>query len=175
MEGAIDEIRISPAVDPVLAIMALGLAGGALLDGYLLAFAPPETIPVDARPDFQLKAEAWNTIQKVYVEGAAVKPQRMTYGAISGMVDALGDTGHSRSLTPEMLKQERYLTKGELNLRLFGASQFWGCRPWDCGAVCSWRSGWCSFWHGTGWQDARTETGQIVWLVHNPCGLVPNL
>ena len=36
----------------------------------------------------------------------------MTYGAISGMVDALGDTGHSRFLTPEMLKQERNLTRG---------------------------------------------------------------
>jgi carboxyl-terminal processing protease len=36
----------------------------------------------------------------------------MTYGAISGMVDALGDTGHSRFLTPEMLKEERNLTTG---------------------------------------------------------------
>jgi carboxyl-terminal processing protease len=38
----------------------------------------------------------------------------MTYGAISGMVDALGDTGHSRFLTPEMVKHERNLTKGRL-------------------------------------------------------------
>jgi carboxyl-terminal processing protease len=36
----------------------------------------------------------------------------MTYGAITGMVDALGDTGHSRFLTPDMLKQERNLTTG---------------------------------------------------------------
>lgn len=62
-----------------------------------------------------------------------------------------------------------------LSLGLFGASQFRGCRPWDCGALCSWWSAWCSFWHGTGWQDARAETCKSVWLVHNPCGLVPNL
>ena len=42
----------------LLAIMALGLVVGALLGCYLFAFAPPETIPVDARPDFQLMAEA---------------------------------------------------------------------------------------------------------------------
>jgi len=49
----------------LLAIMALGLAVGALLGCYLFAFAPPETIPVDARPDFQLMAEACNTIQRI--------------------------------------------------------------------------------------------------------------
>jgi carboxyl-terminal processing protease len=59
-------------------------------------------------------AEAWNTIERVYVDKAAVKPEKMTYGAISGMVDSLGDTGHSRFLTPEMVKQELNLTKGEL-------------------------------------------------------------
>jgi carboxyl-terminal processing protease len=59
-------------------------------------------------------AEAWNTIRKVYVDRGSVKPKLMTYGAISGMVDALGDTGHSRFLTPEMVKQERNSTKGEI-------------------------------------------------------------
>jgi carboxyl-terminal processing protease len=59
-------------------------------------------------------AEAWNTIQRVYVDRNSVKPKLMTYGAITGMVDALGDTGHSRFLTPEMVRQERNLTKGEL-------------------------------------------------------------
>jgi carboxyl-terminal processing protease len=38
----------------------------------------------------------------------------MTYGAISGMVDSLGDTGHSRFLSPEMMKQERNFSKGLL-------------------------------------------------------------
>jgi carboxyl-terminal processing protease len=38
----------------------------------------------------------------------------MTYGAISGMVDSLGDTGHSHFLTPEMVKQELNFSKGKL-------------------------------------------------------------
>jgi len=81
---------------------------------HLLNSKPSESIPADAKPDFQLIAEAWNTIVRVYVDRAAVKPKQMTYGAISGMVDSLGDTAHSRFLTPEMVKQERNMTRGEL-------------------------------------------------------------
>ena len=40
------------------------------------------------------------------------RPRKLTYGAISGMVDALGDTGHSTFLTPEMLKSELNFAKG---------------------------------------------------------------
>lgn len=89
------------------------MIGGAIIGcGLLIAFAP-DTVPAGAESNFRLMAEAWNTIQRVYVDRDAVKPQLITYGAISGMVDALGDTGHSRFLTPEMLKQERNLARGK--------------------------------------------------------------
>lgn len=92
--------------------LSLGLFGGAILGCGLLIAVPQDTIPSGAESNFRLIAEAWNMIQRVYVDRNAVNPQRITYGAIGGMVDALGDTGHSRFLTPEMLKQERNLTKG---------------------------------------------------------------
>jgi len=101
--------RIQP-----LAFLCFGLIGGAILGCHLLIAFAPNTVPPDAESNFRLMAEAWNTIQRVYVDRNSVKPQLMAYGAISGMVDALGDTGHSRFLTPEMVKQERNLTKGEL-------------------------------------------------------------
>ena len=97
-----------------LAFPFFGLIGGAILGCHLLIAFAPDTVPPDAESNFRLMAEAWNTIQRVYVDRNSVKPKLMTYGAISGMVDALGDTGHSRFLTPEMVKQERNLTKGEL-------------------------------------------------------------
>jgi carboxyl-terminal processing protease len=93
--------------------LALGLIGGAIIGCHLLIAFAPDTIPPDAESNFRLMAEAWNTIQRVYVDRNAIKPQLMTYGAISGMVDALGDTGHSRFLTPEVLKQERGETRGK--------------------------------------------------------------
>jgi carboxyl-terminal processing protease len=97
---------------PNFAFLCLGLIAGAIIGCSLLSAFSPDTIPVDAESDFRLMAEAWNTIQRLYVDRNAVNPHLMTYGAISGMVDALGDTGHSRFLTPEMLKQERNLTTG---------------------------------------------------------------
>jgi len=57
--------------------------------------------------------EAWNIVEKNYVDRTAVKPTQMTYGAISGMVDSLGDTGHSVFLSPEMVKEEQNFTQGQ--------------------------------------------------------------
>jgi carboxyl-terminal processing protease len=93
-----------------LALLSLGLVACHLLT----AFTVPDTIRPEAEQNFRLMAKAWNTIQRFYVDQSAVESQRMTYGAISGMVDALGDTGHSRFLTPEMVKHERDLAKGKL-------------------------------------------------------------
>jgi carboxyl-terminal processing protease len=71
------------------------------------------TVPNGTEENFKLIVEAWQTVQNQYVDQSAVDPQTLTYGAISGMVEALGDTGHSRFLTPEMLAQEHQLTSGE--------------------------------------------------------------
>jgi carboxyl-terminal processing protease len=92
----------------VVVSLWLGAAAGVILDRQALAQTAPTTTP-----DFSLITQAWNTIQKQYVDRAAVQSQQLTYGAISGMVDALGDTGHSRFLTPQMVQQEENFAKGE--------------------------------------------------------------
>jgi carboxyl-terminal processing protease len=70
-------------------------------------------LPRGSAADFGLMAEAWEKIQKNYVDKSAVKPREMTYGAIGGMVDSLGDTGHSTFLSPEMVKQEHNFETGK--------------------------------------------------------------
>ncbi|MBI5440800.1 MAG: S41 family peptidase [Deltaproteobacteria bacterium] len=90
-----------------------GLAGGVFVSyRFLFAFVPPAHIPTSAQTEFRLMAEAWNLVDRFYVDRAAVKPRRLAYGAISGLVNALGDTGHSGFLTPEMAKEARNLTQG---------------------------------------------------------------
>jgi len=64
-------------------------------------------------PDFKLMAQAWNTIQNQYVDRSSLKPEELTYGAINGMVEALGDTGHSTFLTPSMVKDLKNMERGE--------------------------------------------------------------
>jgi carboxyl-terminal processing protease len=106
--------RILGILSFILVILMLGLVGGALLDRAVLSvIAPPGGIPTDATAEFQLMGEAWNVIHRVYVDRAALEPQVLTYGAIDGMVDALGDTGHSRFLTPQMVQQQHNFTVGE--------------------------------------------------------------
>jgi carboxyl-terminal processing protease len=63
--------------------------------------------------DSRLLGEAWRTIDAHYVQRSTINTQALTYGAISGMVDALGDTGHSTFLTPAMAKALREVRNGE--------------------------------------------------------------
>jgi carboxyl-terminal processing protease len=98
----------------ILLLLGVGLAGGILLDRQALAkYVPPDNVPADATVDFHLMAEAWNTINESYVDRPAVEAQALTYGAIGGMVDALGDTGHSRFLSPEMVQKQHQFTSGQ--------------------------------------------------------------
>lgn len=83
---------------------------GGLALGWLGAMGCSSPKP---KPDFQLMQQAWNTIQHQYVDRSAVQPKELTYGAISGMVEALGDTGHSAFLTPEMVKELNEMQRGE--------------------------------------------------------------
>jgi len=99
----------------IFLVLGLGFAIGLVIGcQYLIAFSPSDKVPAEAEGSFRLIAEAWNTIQKRYVDREAVKAQKITYGAISGMVNSLGDTGHSRFLTPEMVKQETNQNRGRL-------------------------------------------------------------
>jgi carboxyl-terminal processing protease len=76
--------------------LGLGLVGGVWLDRLADAAGAP---------DYRLINEAWSDIRQDFVERASLSPTTVTYGAIAGMVDALGDTGHSRFLSPVMVKQ----------------------------------------------------------------------
>ncbi len=95
----------------VLLALLTGCLGGAALDRQVLAAPPLVQAPVNGL-NVSLINEAWNTIRRSYVEPSATQPEKLTYGAINGMVEALGDTGHSTFLTPEMRQQEHNFTQG---------------------------------------------------------------
>jgi carboxyl-terminal processing protease len=94
--------KLSRWYDPTtLLILILGLVGGMWLERRVTIGFAAQT----ERPNFQLLSEASNLIYRFYVDRAAAQPPALTYGAISGMVEALGDTGHSRFLSPLMVKE----------------------------------------------------------------------
>jgi len=47
------------------------------------------------------------------VDKIATKPQRLAYTTIAGMINSLGDTGHSIFLTPDEMRQDNDFQKGE--------------------------------------------------------------
>jgi len=106
-------VRILIALFFLMVFMGAGFTGGVLVDHFLIpatvasANAPTQTGGLD------LINQAYQVIQRNYVDRSAVNQTKLEYGAISGMVDALGDTGHSRFLSPEMVKAENNFTKGE--------------------------------------------------------------
>jgi carboxyl-terminal processing protease len=94
-------------------LVGIGLLGGVLLDRYVLVSVfPLNKPPTGAEPSMALIGEAWGKIQEVYVDRSALDAAKLTYGAISGMVDALGDTGHSRFLDPKTVAAEREQIQG---------------------------------------------------------------
>src|SRR6478752_5836507 len=52
-------------------------------------------------PDFGLIKEAWDVLHTKYVGADQLNDKDLIYGAINGMTEAVGDTGHTSFLTPE--------------------------------------------------------------------------
>ena len=93
--------------------LGLGTILGIVLDGQAWPAFLPIGSPTNDTIDLGLLTEAWHLIQKVYVDRPAIQAQPLTYGAIGGMVNALGDVGHSRFLDPEMVQEQRDFVQGQ--------------------------------------------------------------
>jgi carboxyl-terminal processing protease len=88
----------------VLAFVALLLATAFAAYTYGRSQSPAALGKQD-RESLALYAEALDTVRKDYVDREAIDPRKQTYGAIEGMLDTLGDEGHTRFLTPEEREQ----------------------------------------------------------------------
>jgi carboxyl-terminal processing protease len=79
--------------------VGFGLSRGRLLPGSLRR--PPAGI----RRSFSPFWEAWNLTNKHHVRSREIGDDRMTRGAIQGLLDSLGDSGHTTYLSPDQLKK----------------------------------------------------------------------
>ena len=64
--------------------------------------------------DFELWQQAYDIVRDHYVDPAAASDEALVEGAIRGMVDALGDTGHTVYLTREELEAETEALDGTI-------------------------------------------------------------
>lgn len=65
-------------------------------------------------PEFQVVEETYDAIRENYVLSDQISDEDLMYGASSGMVDALGDEGHSSFLNPQEAQEFERSSRGEL-------------------------------------------------------------
>jgi carboxyl-terminal processing protease len=93
-----------PIVIGVVAACLLAFSGGLLADHY--GFAPSSTQggnggqgPIASAQSAALYNEALQIVKQNFVGRKSLTDQQLTYGSIAGLVNSLGDTGHSEFLT----------------------------------------------------------------------------
>jgi carboxyl-terminal processing protease len=67
----------------------------------------PAALGEEDRENLALYAQALDIVRDDYVDQGAIDPEKQTYAAIEGMLESLGDEGHTRFLTPEEREQNR--------------------------------------------------------------------
>lgn len=100
----------------VLAAALLGTFAAGIGADRIGLFGEPAgaSTSIADRPEFQTLQETWDLIHEQYVDESAINDSALLYGAASGMVDALGDTGHSTFLSPDEAVRYQEATSGEL-------------------------------------------------------------
>ncbi len=86
----------------LLVVLLLATAFGSFVVGRSQS---PASLNVEDRESLALYAEALDTVRDNYVDQKDIHPKQEAYGAIEGMLDTLGDNGHTRFLTPEEREQ----------------------------------------------------------------------
>ncbi|MGD8682874.1 MAG: hypothetical protein PVG27_02920, partial [Chloroflexota bacterium] len=79
-----------------------------------LVLPPAAVLGAEEEPllDQELIAEAIELLRERYVDEAVLTSENLTVGAIRGMVEALGDDGHTQYLTEEEYRIERDVLQG---------------------------------------------------------------
>lgn len=109
-EQALRRQRIFNQVVITLSFMILSFLGGWF--AHQMYSASLFTASSTSQKYASLIQQAWNIIDQNYVDRKAVNYQKMSYDAIKTMVTDLGDTGHTRFLTPQDVLAEQQSLSG---------------------------------------------------------------
>ncbi len=97
-----------PQILILIAACMLSFSGGLVVDHVAFGSGTPATSaqstdvgPGSSLQDSSLYDEALQVIRQNFVGRSSLTDQQLLYGSIKGLVDSLGDTGHSVFLTPD--------------------------------------------------------------------------
>ena len=109
--------------DRARAVTAVVLALSLIISGYLAGLSVGRAgasngssagEPSGVAGTFAVFWQAWDLADRHYVDRQALDATRMTYGAVEGMLDSLGDDGHTRFLSPDDVRSEQDALAGRL-------------------------------------------------------------
>ena len=93
----------------VIALFALLAAFGA---GNITGYLARPVLAAQEPTEFKVFWETWDLVIGHFVDRDKINFTNMTYGAIQGMLDALGDKNHTVFFPPEVAKQEASSLEG---------------------------------------------------------------
>lgn len=95
-------------------MITLAFGIGTIVGGVTVATAVAQSNS-DMPKEFDVFWEAWAIIQAHFIDRAVLDTKELTYGAIQGLVTALGDEGHTTFLTPSELEQQQSAMAGSFS------------------------------------------------------------
>lgn len=84
----------------------------AFLFGHITGWFVRPAIAADAPPEFAVFWEAWDVVLTNFVDQDKIDFRRMTYGAIQGMLNTLGDENHTVFFDPETARLQENALEG---------------------------------------------------------------
>lgn len=84
----------------------------AFLAGAVTGLAARPVLAAERPAQFEVFWEVWDLVERYFVDRDKIDPQRMTYGAIQGMLATLGDQNHTAFFSPEEAKQQQSALDG---------------------------------------------------------------
>ena len=93
----------------IIGVFTVVVAFGA---GNITGYLARPVLAAQEPSEFKVFWEAWNLVLGHFVDRDKVNFTNMTYGAIQGMLEALGDKNHTVFFPPEVAKQEASALEG---------------------------------------------------------------
>ncbi|MBN1992199.1 MAG: S41 family peptidase [Anaerolineae bacterium] len=98
----------------VLFFVISGAFGAGVVLGRSDFFFNPAVVHAEDQPaEFGVFWQVWDLAHQFFIDREALDNTRLTYGAINGLIAALGDEGHTRFLTPEEVERQQTEISGK--------------------------------------------------------------
>ena len=96
----------------IVVVAVFLLMTGSFGFGHITGARSGSLLAADEPGEFSVFWEAWDLVLDHFVDRDKIDFQRMTYGAIEGMLATLGDEGHTTFLSPESVEMHQSSLEG---------------------------------------------------------------